>query len=445
MTLMKMPIFVWSVLCSMILIVLAFPVLTVTLALLFLDRIFGMHFFTDFAGGNVMMYINLIWAWGHPEVYILILPAFGVFSEVVATFSQKTLFGYATMVWAIIVIAFLSFIVWVHHFFTMGASANVNSFFGIATMIIAVPTGVKIFNWLFTMYLGRIILATPMLWVIAFFTTFAIGGMTGVMMAVPPVDFQVHNSLFLVAHFHNVIIGGVLFGYFAGIVYWFPKATGFKLDERWGKWAFIFWVLGFYVAFMPLYVMGLNGFMRRVNHYTNVMFQPYLIVAAIGASFILIGIFLLIGQLIVSIKNRQQLRDCTGDPWNARTLEWSVASPAPVYNFAHLPVVDERDAFWVHKEKTIGEGHVRPKNLHFQPIHMPKNTPAGFLIGILAGITGFALVWQMWIPGVIGFFGMIVTAIARTFDTDTNYYIDEKTVKETELAHLREMIECIGK
>ncbi len=440
MTLMRMPIFVWSALCAMILVALAFPVLTVTLALLFLDRMFGMHFFTDFAGGNIMMYINLIWVWGHPEVYILILPAFGVFSEVVATFSQKVLFGYVTMVWAIAIITFLSFVVWLHHFFTMGAGADVNAFFGVATMIIAIPTGVKVFNWLFTMYQGRIILATPMLWVTAFFTTFAIGGMTGVMMAVPPVDFQVHNSLFLVAHFHNVIIGGVLFGYFAGIIYWFPKAFGFRLDETWGKWAFAFWVLGFYVAFMPLYVLGLNGFMRRVNHYSDTMYQPYFIVAAIGAGLILIGIFLQIGQLIVSIKNRHALRDRTGDPWHGRTLEWSVSSPAPLYNFAVLPTVDSRDPFWAYKETHLAEGHVHPKDLHFQPIHLPKNTAAGFIIAMFAGITGFALIWHMWIPGVIGFLGVILTLIAKTFSTDTDYYLDAETVRRTELAHLKEAI-----
>jgi cytochrome o ubiquinol oxidase subunit 1 len=440
MTLMRMPVFVWSALCSMILVALAFPVLTVTLALLFLDRMFGMHFFTDFAGGNVMMYINLIWVWGHPEVYILILPAFGVFSEVVATFSQKTLFGYTTMVWAIAIITFLSFIVWLHHFFTMGAGADVNTFFGIATMVIAIPTGVKVFNWLFTMYQGRIILATPMLWVTAFFTTFAIGGMTGVMMAVPPVDFQVHNSLFLVAHFHNVIIGGVLFGYFAGVIFWFPKAFGFRLDEKWGKWAFVFWVVGFYVAFMPLYVLGLNGFMRRVNHYTDTMYQPYFIVAAIGAAFIMIGIFLQIGQVIVSIKNRHKLHDATGDPWNGRTLEWSVASPAPFYNFAELPIVDSRDYFWEFKQKHLAEGLVHPKTMEFHPIHMPRNTSAGFIIAMFAGIAGFALIWHMWIPGIIGVTGMIVTMIARTFATDIDYYVDTETVRKTELAHLKEMI-----
>ncbi len=440
MTLMRMPIFVWSALCAMILVALAFPVLTVSLALLFLDRTFGMHFFTDFAGGNVMMYINLIWAWGHPEVYILILPAFGIFSEVVATFSQKTLFGYTTMVWAIACITFLSFVVWLHHFFTMGAGADVNAFFGIATMIISIPTGVKVFNWLFTMYLGRIVLATPMLWVTAFFTTFAIGGMTGVMMAVPPVDFQVHNSLFLVAHFHNVIIGGVLFGYFAGIIYWFPKAFGFRLNETWGKWSFICWVVGFYLAFMPIYAVGLNGFMRRVNHYSDIMYQPYLIAAAIGAAFILVGIFLQIGQLIVSIKYRDALRDYTGDPWNSRTLEWSIASPAPIYNFATLPIVHARDQFWVYKEEHIGEGRVRPNTIHFHDIHMPKNTPAGFIIAMFTGVLGFALVWFMWIPGIIGFLGMIITWVARTFNTDTDYYIDAHTVRATELAHLKEIL-----
>jgi cytochrome o ubiquinol oxidase subunit 1 len=440
MTLMRMPIFVWSALCAMILVVLAFPVLTVTLALLFLDRMFDMHFFTEFAGGNIMMYINLIWVWGHPEVYILILPAFGIFSEVVATFSQKRLFGYTTMVWAIAIITFLSFVVWLHHFFTMGAGADVNAFFGVTTMIIAIPTGVKVFNWLFTMYQGRIILSTPMLWVTAFFTTFAIGGMTGVMMAVPPIDFQVHNSLFLVAHFHNVIIGGVLFGYFAGIIYWFPKAFGFKLDEKIGTWAFIFWVTGFYFAFMPLYVLGLNGFMRRVNHYSNITYQPYFIVAAFGTALILIGILLMILQLIVSIKNREALRDKTGDPWNGRTLEWSVSSPAPLYNFAEIPTVNSLDPYWAFKQAHLAEGRVHPRDMHYHDIHMPKNTPAGFIIAMFFGLLGFALVWHMWIPGIIGFIGMMTAMIARTFNTDTDYYVNAELVKRTELAHVREMI-----
>lgn len=440
MTLMKMPIFVWSALCAMILVALAFPVLTVTLALLALDRMLGMHFFTEYAGGNNMMYINLIWVWGHPEVYILILPAFGIFSEVVATFSQKKLFGYTTMVWAIAVITFLSFVVWLHHFFTMGAGADVNAFFGIATMIIAVPTGVKVFNWLFTMYKGRIILATPMLWVAAFFTTFAIGGMTGVMMAIPPVDFQLHNSLFLVAHFHNVIIGGVLFGYFAGIIYWFPKAFGFSLDETWGKYAFAFWLVGFYLAFMPLYVLGLNGVMRRLNHYADIAFQPYFIAAAIGAGFILIGIFCQIIQLYVSIRDRERLRDFTGDPWHGRTLEWSIPSPAPFYNFANIPVVDSLDQFWIDKERHNAEGRVHPNEIVYHNIHMPKNTGMGFIIAMFTGVMGFALVWHMWIPAIFGLVGAIVTMIARTFSNDIDYYVDAETVRKTELAYLKGVV-----
>ena len=440
MTLMKMPIFTWSALCAMILVALAFPVLTVTLGLLSLDRLMDMHFFTDFAGGNNMMYINLIWVWGHPEVYILILPAFGIFSEVVATFSHKKLFGYTTMVWAIAIITLLSFIVWLHHFFTMGAGADVNAFFGIATMIIAIPTGVKVFNWLFTMYKGRIDMSTPMLWVTAFFTTFAIGGMTGVMMAVPPVDFQTHNSLFLVAHFHNVIIGGVLFGYFAGIIYWFPKAFGFRLDEKWGKRSFVLWVIGFYVSFMPLYVLGLDGFVRRNNHYANTMYQPYLIVAAIGVAIISVAILFQLIQLFVSVKNRHALRDRTGDAWNGRTLEWSVSSPAPLYNFAVLPTVTELDQFWVDKENHLAEGRVHPKDVHYEAIHMPKNTATGFIIAVFAGIAGFALVWHMLIPGIVGFLGVSITMIARTFSTDADYYIDAETVKQTELAHYKEMV-----
>ncbi|RQM76632.1 cbb3-type cytochrome c oxidase subunit I, partial [Coxiella burnetii] len=443
MTFMRMPIFVWTTFCSMILIALAFPILTVSLALLTLDRLLGMHFFTQYAGGNMMMYINLIWAWGHPEVYILILPAFGVFSEVVATFSQKKLFGYVTMVYATFAITFLSFIVWLHHFFTMGSGGDVNAFFGIATMIIAVPTGVKIFNWLFTMYKGKIIMRTPMLWVFAFFITFTIGGVTGVLMAIPPIDFQVHNSLFLVAHFHNVIIGGVLFGFFAGLIYWFPKAFGFQLDERLGQWSFLFWVAGFYMAFMPLYLLGLMGVMRRLNHYADVTLQPYFIVAAIGAALIMIGILLQIAQIIVSIKNRDKLRDKTGDIWNGRTFEWSVASPAPFYNFAFIPKVEERDQYWEDKKKAKMEWRplrVNPEHIQYKDIHMPRNTSAGFVIAMFAGVFGFAVVWHMWIPAIIGIVGVIATVIARTFSKDIDYYVKAETVKQIELQHYEESL-----
>ncbi|MDI1353252.1 MAG: cbb3-type cytochrome c oxidase subunit I, partial [bacterium] len=324
MTLMKMPIFTWTAFCSSILVMLIFPVLTVALALLGLDRYMDMHFFTTGGGGDQMMYVNLIWIWGHPEVYVLVLPAFGIYSEIVATFSRKALFGYKTMVWATAAITFLAFIVWAHHFFTMGAGANVNAVFGILTMIISVPTGVKVFNWLFTMYRGQIKFTTPMYWLMGFFVTFTIGGMTGVMLAVPGIDFQAHNSAFLVAHFHNTIIGGVVFGYFAGLAYWCPKMFGFSLNEKLGKCAFWCWLVGFFVAFVPLYILGALGMTRRLYHYDAATgFQPFLIVAAIGAGIIAVGVVFQVLQIILSIKNKN--RDVTGDPWDGRTLEWTTS------------------------------------------------------------------------------------------------------------------------
>ncbi len=430
MTLMRMPVFIWTTLSSMVLVIFAFPILTVTLGLLFLDRFFGMHFFTSDFGGNPMMYVNLIWAWGHPEVYILILPSFGIFSEVVATFAQKRLFGYTTMIWATIAIMLLSFIVWLHHFFTMGAGANVNAFFGIMTMIIAVPTGVKVFNWLFTMFHGRIIFSTPMLWTIGFLATFTVGGMTGVLMAVPGVDFQLHNSLFLVAHFHNVIIGGVLFGYFAGFIYWFPKIIGFRLNERWGKRAFWCWVTGSFVAFIPLYILGMMGMTRRLNDYGSTEgWYPFLVIAGIGAVIIAVGILFQIIQMIVSIKERKQNIDTTGDPWNGRTLEWSTASPPPFYNFAIIPTVHDRDAFWEMKQR----GDVRPQPpLHYEDIHMPKNTAMGIIIAGFTFFVGFGLIWHMMWLVVVGLVGVIASVIVRACDQDTAYYVPAAEVARIE-------------
>jgi cytochrome o ubiquinol oxidase subunit 1 len=390
MTYMRMPMFCWTTLASNLLIVAAFPILTATLAMLLLDRYLGFHFFTNTAGGNMMMFMNLIWAWGHPEVYILILPAFGVFSEVVSTFSAKPLFGYRSMVMATMAICVLAFMVWLHHFFTMGAGADVNAVFGIATMIIAVPTGVKVFNWMFTMYGGRVVFATPMLWSIGFMVTFVIGGMTGVLLAVPPADFLLHNSLFLVAHFHNVIIGGVLFGAFAGYSFWFPKAFGFRLHEGLGKAAFWCWLFGFYMAFMPLYVLGFMGMTRRMQHYDVAAWRPWLLLAAAGAAVILMGIILQITQLVVSIRHRAELRDETGDPWNARSLEWSTASPPPAFNFAVLPQVEGRDDFWRIKQHPI-EGEP-----DYEEIEMPRNSPTGFICAFFASFAGFALVWHIW-------------------------------------------------
>lgn len=427
MTLMRMPIFAWSVLTSMILVIFAFPILTATLAMLSLDRLMGMHFFTSGSGGDPMMYINLIWAWGHPEVYILILPAFGIFSEVVATFSRKRLFGYASMVIALGAITFLSFVVWLHHFFTMGAGANVNAFFGIMTAVIGVPTGVKVFNWLFTMYRGRIKFASPMFWFLGFVVTFTVGGMTGVLMSVPAVDFQVHNSLFLVAHFHNMIIGGVVFGYLAGVTYWFPKIFGFKLNERLGKYAFWLWLVGFLLAFIPLYALGLMGATRRLDHYDPSMgWQGLFIVAGVGVAVIMAGIGMQLLQIAVSLWKRKENIDTTGDPWDGRTLEWATPSPAPSYNFAITPQVKTRDAFWEmkHTKKTSGKEPI------YEDIHMPKNSAFGIIIGGLAFVFGFAIVWHIWWLAVIALIAMIVCVIIRTSDDDSEYTITASELKK---------------
>ncbi len=427
MTLMKMPIFVWSCIGSMLLVVFAFPILTATLGMLALDRTMGMHFFTPDMGGNPMMYINLIWAWGHPEVYILVLPAFGVFSEVVATFSSKRLFGYTSMVWAIASIAFFSFIVWLHHFFTMGAGANVNAFFGIMTMIIAIPTGVKIFNWLFTMYRGRVRFTTPMLWFLGFVVTFTVGGMAGVLLSVPAADFQLHNSLFLVAHFHTMIIGGVVFGFFAAMTYWFPKIFGFKLNERLGTYAFWCWLIGFLTAFLPLYVLGFMGATRRLDHYDPSMgWQGLFVVAGIGVMIIGLGILFQIIQVAYSIWKRKENMDMTGDPWGGRTLEWSVASPPPEYNFAEMVPLRERDAFW--EMKKTKKKH-QPK---FTDIELPKNTPLGMYIAAGAFLFGFGVIWHIWWLVAVSLIGVIVTIIVRSTDEDTERVIPAKEVAAIE-------------
>jgi cytochrome o ubiquinol oxidase subunit I len=427
MTLRKMPIFAWSVLGSMALVVVAFPILTATLALLALDRTMGMHFFTTDAGGNAMMYINLIWAWGHPEVYILMLPAFGVFSEIVPVFARKKLFGYMSMVYALMAITVLSFLVWLHHFFTMGAGANVNAFFGIMTAVIAVPTGVKVFNWLFTMYRGRIRFTTPMMWFLAFVVTFTIGGMTGVLMSVPAIDFQVHNSLFLVAHFHNMIIGGVLFGYFAALTYWFPKIFGFSLNEKLGKGAFWCWLSGFFFAFMPLYILGLMGATRRLDSYdASLGWQWLFMVSAFGVGLILLGVGFQLLQLVYSIWKRKKNRDTTGDPWDGRTLEWATPSPAPHYNFAITPRVEARDAFWEMKQRGPG----KLADLHYSDIHMPKNTGAGLVIaGFVFGF-GFAVIWHIWWLAALSLLAAITATIIKTTNDDSEYTITAEELEK---------------
>jgi cytochrome o ubiquinol oxidase subunit I len=435
---MRMPVFCWTALASNLLMVAAFPVLTATFAMLLLDRYLGFHFFSVDAQGNPMMYVNLFWVWGHPEVYILILPAFGVFSEVIATFSGKPLFGYRSMVAATMVICVLAFVVWLHHFFTMGASADVNGFFGVMTMVIAVPTGVKVFNWLFTMYGGRVRFTVPVLWSIGFMVTFVIGGMTGVLMAVPPADFQLHNSLFLIAHFHNVIIGGVVFGVMAGLNYWFPKAFGFTLDERWGRRSFWCWLIGFYVAFMPLYVLGLLGMTRRMQHYDNIGWQPWLVLAAVGAAIILVGIACQIIQLVVSIRDRRH-HLVPGDPWDGRTLEWSTASPPPAWNFAILPHVDKADAFWNAKVRKQANQNQPAATRDYKPIEVPKNSPIGFINAFFAVVTGFALIWHIWWMAGLGLAGAFVTLLAFAFRKDEEIEIPVERIASFERRHQAEV------
>jgi len=435
MSYMRMPVFCWTALASSLLIVAAFPVLTATLAMLLLDRYLDFHFFTNAAGGNAMMFMNLIWAWGHPEVYILVLPAFGVYSEVVATFSGKPLFGYRSMVIATMAICILSFTVWLHHFFTMGAGADVNAIFGIASMLIAIPTGVKIYNWLFTMYGGRVRFSSPMLWAIGFMVTFVVGGMTGVLLAVPPADFVLHNSLFLVAHFHNTIIGGVVFGVFAGYTFWFPKAFGFTLDERLGKAAFWCWFVGFYVAFVPLYVVGLEGMTRRMQHYDRPEWHPWLLVAALGALIILCGIVLQVAQLAISIRSRERRREPTGDPWDARTLEWATPSPPPAFNFAVLPNVTADEPYWSVKSQAREQMRLVTPEPHYEPIEMPRNSPVGFVTAFLAAVTGFSLIWHIWWLVVLGLACAYITFVVFAWRDVAEFEIPAEEVARIDRAN----------
>lgn len=427
MTLMKMPLFVWTSLCSTVLIISAFPVITATIFLLWLDRFFGMHFFTTDLGGNQMLYFNLIWMWGHPEVYILVLPAFGMFSEIVSTFSRKKIFGYVSMVWAAILITLLSYLVWLHHFFTMGAGADVNFFFGLMTMLISIPMGVQIFNWILTMFKGRVVLATPMYWFLGFVTIFTIGGMGGVLMGSPPADFQVHNSLFLVAHFHTMVVGGAIFGTFAGVTYWLPKITGYTLNERLGKRAFWIWMVGFFVAFGPLYILGFMGATRRLDHYaTSTGWHPYFVTAFVGFLIILVGLMTQVQQFIVSYRERNQNRDLTGDPWDGRTLEWATPSPPPFYNFAVIPTITSAEEFWEMKKKGF-----KPTK-RYEDIVLPKNTGMGIYLSGFAFLLGFALVWQIFWLIAVGLIGILACIILRSFDEDTEYELSAAEIEKLE-------------
>ncbi|MES1925549.1 cbb3-type cytochrome c oxidase subunit I [Salinisphaera sp. T31B1] len=426
MTWFRVPLFTWTALCTSILMIFAMVPLTVATAMLALDRYAGFHFFTNAAGGNMMNYANLFWLFGHPEVYIVILPAFGVFSEVFSTFSGKRLYGYHSLVFATMAIAVLSFTVWLHHFFTMGQTADMNAVFGIATMLIGVPTGVKVYDWLLTMVRGRVRLTTPMLFSIMFMLTFVIGGLTGVILANPPVDFAVHNSLFLVAHFHNMLIPGTLFGMFAAYYVWFPKMFGFRLSERWGRISFWFWSFGFYLAFMPLYAIGLMGGMRRTVEWYEPAYLPWLIVAFVGALLITAGLISQMIQLWVSIRDRAELAVPAGDPWDGLSLEWSMSAPPPEYNYAVVPRVHDRDAFsWM---KHHGTAYTAADE--YEDIQIPKNSAVAPVIAVFAVLLGFALTWHIWWLTIVSLVGIWAAVIARSFYQDTEHTIPARQVRE---------------
>ncbi len=434
MTLMKMPLFTWTALCSMVLALAAFPVLTATTFLLWLDRFFGMHFFTTTMGGNPMLYINLIWMWGHPEVYILVIPAFGMFSEIVSVFSGKKVFGYASMVAAAIGITLLSFLVWLHHFFTMGAGADVDAFFGIMTGVIAIPTAVQIFNWVATMFRGRIRFASPMQYFLGFVSLFTFGGMAGVLLSLPGADFELHNSLFLVAHFHTMIVSAALFGIFAGITYWFPKFTGFVLDERLGKRAFWLWLIGFFVSFVPLYILGFMGATRRLDHYAaSTGYQPFFITAGVGVCIIAAAALTQVWQIVASVRARTRVerRDMTGDPWDGHTLEWATPSPVPFYNFAVTPEVHARDAFWEMKKDGWKPGP-RP-SLEYRDIEMSRNTGMAVYLSAFVFVAAFGLVWHIIWMAALGVAGAIACVIIRSFDDDTEYVIPAAEVEKMDI------------
>lgn len=426
MTLMRMPMFTWSSLITCVIIVFAFPVLTVSLALMMFDRLFGSHFFTMSDGGMDMLWANLFWVWGHPEVYIVILPAFGIFSEVISTFAKKNLYGYKSMVISMVAISLLSFLVWVHHFYTMGQGALANSFFSITTMLIAVPTGVKIFNWLSTLYKGKIEFTTPMLFSLAFIPIFTFGGVTGVMLAMASADYQYHNTMFLVAHFHYVLIPGTVFAVIAGLYYWFPLMFGFKLNEKLGKISFWFITICFNVTFLPLFFLGLDGMTRRMSTYSaETGYGPLNMLSAIGAVGLAIGFAILVYNIYWSA--RYMPRETKSDPWDARTLEWSTSMPVPSYNFAITPHVSSLDSFWNHKKgkENMYEGS-------YEEIHMPSSSFKPFLLFVFFFAFGFSMVFSWWIPAIITAIPIIVLLFARSFDNDHGFHISIKEIKETE-------------
>ncbi|WP_416306290.1 cbb3-type cytochrome c oxidase subunit I [Neptunicella sp. SCSIO 80796] len=421
----RLPLFTWTALCTSILIIFAMPPLTVATVMLALDRYLDFHFFTNDLGGNMMNYANLFWMFGHPEVYILILPAYGVFSEVAATFAGKRLYGYRSLVIATMGITVLSFTVWVHHFFTMGQRASLSAAFGIATLLIAIPTGVKVYDWLATLYRGRIRITTPVVYLAGFFILFVIGGLSGLVLANPSIDFQVHNSLFLVAHFHNVLLPGLLFGMLAGVHFWFPKAFGFRLSERYGKLTAYLWIIGFSITFLPLYWAGLKGMPRRSALVAEADLSPLMLLTAAGAIILLLALFMLLFTFWYSYKHQKAFASPNGDPWNGRTLEWWTPSPPHEWNFAHPLDIKSRDAFVYAKKHLSPYDNVN----QYHDIVMPGRSSLGVIFMLLTIILGFSLTWEILWLAVLSASAVPVMMIASSFRADPKQIIPAAEIK----------------
>lgn len=426
MTLMKMPMFTWASLITNAIIVFAFPPLTIALLMGTFDRLFATNFFTTTNGGMDMLWANLFWVWGHPEVYILILPAFGIYSEVFSTFAKKNLYGYKSMVASMVIISLMSFFVWVHHFYTMGHGALTNSIFSITTMAIAVPTGVKIFNWLFTLHKGKIEITTPMLYALLFIPIFTIGGVTGVMLGMSAADYQYHNTMFLVAHFHLVILPGVVFAMLAGLTYYWPKMFGFMLNEKIGKSAAWTIAISTCVAFFPMFISGLDGQARRMYTYSeSTGFGIWNMISFVGAIGLAIGFILIVYNIYYSF--RYAPRNVGQDPWDARTLEWATSNPVPAYNFPVVPEVQSAEALWDAKKKNIPlfKGKI-------EKIHMPSNTGVPFIMSAIFFVFGFSLIFSMWAMAIIAAIGIFACMGYMSFQKDDGYYIPVDEIEKTE-------------
>jgi cytochrome c oxidase subunit I len=425
MTYMRMPLFTWTAFITSALILLAFPAITVALVELMFDRLFNGAFFDPSRGGNVVLWQHLFWIFGHPEVYILILPAFGIISDIVSTFSKKRLFGYSSMVFASVLIGFLGFMVWAHHMFTTGMGPVANSIFAIATMAIAVPTGVKIFNWLFTLWGGQIRFTTANMWATAFIPTFVMGGTTGVMLAVPAADFQYHDTYFVVAHFHYVIVGGLVLGLFAGMYYWWPKMFGRMLSETLGKVHFWTFFIGFHLTFFPQHFLGLMGMPRRVFTYLpGYDLEMGNLVSTIGA--FLMGVGTIVFMINIIVTQRQPI-NAPADPWDARSLEWTIPSPAPEYNFKQTPLVRGLDAFW--KEKMAGNKEMIPAE-PVGPIHMPSPSILPLVMSVGLFIAGYGFMYHSYIVAGIGMGITLLAMLLRSVYDDHGWHIEPEELED---------------